>query len=96
MAGPISGIGSQQIPLSQPYQPGGSDQTREVRQDSQDAKENTIQSRNAQSAQTQEANSNDNQQDTSSRNDEKSNLNTITANAQNTEQRRGSVVNLVV
>ena len=60
MAAPLSGIGQQQVPLSQPFQPGGSDQTREVRQQDQKPRETEIQARGAASAQTQETNNADN------------------------------------
>ena len=53
MAAPLSGIGGQQIPLSQPFQPGGSDQTREIRQESQEPREAELQAREAAPAQSQ-------------------------------------------
>ncbi len=57
MAAPLSGIGQQNVPVSQPFQPGGSDQTREVRQRNQEPREDEVQAREAASAQTQEASS---------------------------------------
>ena len=59
MAAPLSGIGQQQTQIPQTFQPGGSDQTREIRQTEQDPRENELQTRSAASAQTQEANQNE-------------------------------------
>ncbi len=56
MAAPLSGVGQQQIPLSQPFQPGGSDQSREIRQQNQVPREDEVQARGEPSAQTQNAN----------------------------------------
>ncbi len=56
MAAPLSGVGQQQIPLSQPFQPGGSDQTREIRQRGQEPRENELQARGTAASQTQQAN----------------------------------------
>lgn len=56
MAAPLSGLGQQNIPLAQPFQPGGSDQTRAVRQAEQDPREEEVQAREAAAAQSQESN----------------------------------------
>ncbi|PCK00308.1 MAG: hypothetical protein COA45_00555 [Zetaproteobacteria bacterium] len=54
MAAPLSGIGKHAAPpISQAFQPGGSDQTREVRQANQEARENEIQAIEAPLAQSQ-------------------------------------------
>ena len=56
MAAPLSGIGQHAAPpISQPFQPGGTDQTREVRQTNQDARENELQDAKAPLAQSQNA-----------------------------------------
>ena len=54
MAAPLSGIGQHAAPpISQPFQPGGSDQTREIRQANQEARENELQVADAPLAQSQ-------------------------------------------
>ncbi len=60
MAAPLSSIAQQQIPLSQPFQPGGSDQTREIRQRGQEPRETELQARGAAPSQSQHTNSTDN------------------------------------
>lgn len=94
MAAPLSGIGQQQVPLSQPFQPGGSDQSREVRQNNnQQPRENEIQSRGSAASQTQEANV-DNQNVF-----QKNGGNVISASSSDggtNEQGRGSVVDITV
>ncbi len=60
MAAPLSGVGQQQVPLAQPFQPGGSDQTREVRRQEQEPRDNELQVRGAAASQTQETNEQDN------------------------------------
>ncbi len=57
MAAPLSGVGQQQqVPLSQTFQPGGSDQTREIRQRGQEPRENELQARGTAAAQSQHTN----------------------------------------
>ncbi|MBI1301007.1 MAG: hypothetical protein GC137_05020 [Alphaproteobacteria bacterium] len=56
MAAPLSGLGQQNIPLAQPFQPGGTDQTRAVRQPDQEPREEEVQAREAAAARSQEAN----------------------------------------
>ncbi|PCJ00248.1 MAG: hypothetical protein COB14_04645 [Alphaproteobacteria bacterium] len=54
MAAPLSGIGQHAAPpISQPFQPGGNDQTREIRQANQEARENELQATDAPLAQSQ-------------------------------------------
>ena len=93
MAAPLSGIGQQQqIPLSQPFQPGGSDQTREVRQRNQEPNESDIQSRSAASAQTQKASTDD----SASFEDALSSTLSTSSNEQSSAQGRGTVVDITV
>lgn len=56
MAAPLSGLGQQAVPLAQPFQPGGSDQTRAVRQPEQEPNEADVQPLEAAAAQTQDTN----------------------------------------
>lgn len=54
MAAPLSGAGQQQqLPVTQALQPISSDQSREVRQQEQEPRENEVQIREAPSAQAQ-------------------------------------------
>ncbi len=90
MAGSLSGVGQQQVPLSQPYQPGGSDQNRAIRQQEQEPRKEDIQVRGAPAAEAQKS-----EKTTESRksiSDSASNGNSMDASS----QRRGSVVNLLV
>ena len=96
MAGPLVGLGQQQVPLSQPYQPGGTDDNaRNVRdRQEQNPQENKVQeSRNAQPAQGNKVEQTNKQRPapppvkSASSND----------NGQDdTAPRRGSVVNITV
>jgi len=93
MAAPLSGIGQQQqVPLSQPFQPGGTDQTREIRQRNQEPRDGELQVREAPAARSQETD-----QTQSSFQD---NLNDISVSSNNSEagsaQGRGSVVDITV
>lgn len=92
MAAPLSGVGQQQLPLSQPFQPGGSDQTREIRQQNQNPREDELQVREAPSAQSQEVS-----EDTNFQRDAFEDLITAQSsnNGENT-QGRGSVVDIVI
>ncbi len=83
MAAPLSGVGQQQIPLSQPFQPGGSDQTRDVRQQNQVPREDEVQARGEAPAQTQDTNT------------QKGNENFAKSDSSN-NQGRGSLVDIVV
>ncbi len=92
MAAPLSGIGQQQVPLSQPFQPGGNDQTREVRQRDQEPREFEVQSRGAATAQSQDTN-------TKTESFQKSDSSVLVGSNSNAEKdngQRGSVVNIVV
>lgn len=61
MSGPLTGIGQQQIPLSQPYQPGGNEQNKVARQQEQQPERGEIQVRGAPAGNAQESESgNDN------------------------------------
>ncbi len=91
MAAPLSGVGQQQqVPLSQTFQPGGSDQTREIRQRNQEPRENEVQARSAASAQSQSTS-----HDTT-KSDFQKNLNAINTSEQSSSSGRGSVVDIVV
>lgn len=62
MAAPLSAIGQQASPpISQAFQPGGSDQTREVRQANQEARENELQIADAPLSQSQNSASRNNE-----------------------------------
>ncbi len=88
MAAPLSGIGSQQIPLSQPFQPGGSDHSREVRNQNQVPRENELQAKDAATAKSQNSN-------TSRKEEHFANLNDK-PQQQNQVRDRGSVVDIIV
>ena len=62
MAAPLSGVGQQPLPISQPFQPGGTDETREIRQQDQEAREDEIQAREASAAQSQDSARSSNQE----------------------------------
>ncbi len=94
MAAPLSGIGQQQVPLAQPFQPGGSDQTRDVRQADQQPREDELQVRQAPSAQSQQTNDTDND-DVTAREENNFAL-ASNNNAVDSDQGRGSVVDIVV
>ena len=94
MAAPLSGIGQQQVPLAQPFQPGGSDQTRDVRQADQQPREDELQVRQAPSAQSQETNDTDNN-DVTAREENRFAL-ASNNNSVDSDQGRGSVVDIVV
>ncbi|MGH1376502.1 MAG: hypothetical protein ACRBCK_09155 [Alphaproteobacteria bacterium] len=93
MAAPLSGIGQQQIPLAQPFQPGGTDQTRNVRQAEQEPREDELQVREAPSAQSQETNTT--QDDVTAREEDNFAL-ASNNNTANGAQGRGSVVDIVI
>lgn len=99
MAGPLSGIGSQQIPLSQPFQPGGTDNARAVRQEAEkEPQNNEIQkTRTTQAAQAREADTdNDNHKSRSNDALAKSLSSASNSNDPSSAPPRGSVVNLTV
>ncbi len=93
MAAPLSGVGQQQqVPLSQPYQPGGSDQTREIRQQSQAPRDNELQARGAAPSKSQNTN-------TTEKNSFQQNVESANHNGSNelsNSQGRGSVIDIVV
>lgn len=63
MAAPLSAIGQHAAPpISQPFQPGGSDQTREVRQANQETRENELQAVDAKLSQSQNSSSRNSEQ----------------------------------
>lgn len=91
MSAPLSGIAQQQVPLTQPFQSGGADQSREVRQREQAPQENQIQAREAPAAEAQKSDVADNTF--------KENLNDISASAQDSSENtrdRGTVVDVTV
>ena len=63
MAAPLSGIGQQNVPISQPFQPTNTDETREVRQQEQDPREEELQAREAAASQSQNLNQPQNGED---------------------------------
>ena len=95
MAAPLSGIGQQQVPLAQPFQPGGTDQTRNVRQAEQQPREDELQVRQAPSAQTQDTNASDNS-DVSAREEQSFAVAGNNNESIDTDQPRGSLVDVVV
>lgn len=60
MSGPLAGIGQQQIPLSQPFQPGGNDQSKVVRSQEQSPEREEIQVRGSALGNTNETETNTN------------------------------------
>ncbi len=91
MAAPLSGVG-QQIPLSQPFQPGGSDQTREIRQRNQEPRENELQARQAAPSQSQHTNG----AEKSSFQQNVENARSSSNHEQSNAQGRGTVVDITV
>ncbi len=92
MAAPLSGVGQQQVPLSQPFQPGGTDQTREVRQQNQNPREEELQVREAPAAQSQEVSEDTNFQ----RDAFQEALGAQSSSNPDNSQGRGSVVDIVI
>ena len=90
MAGSLSGIGQQQIPLSQPFQPGGTEQNRAVREQDQQQRGNDVQVRGAPAARSE--NTETSKENRSFSSDSASNQNSSDA----VSQRRGSLVNVLV
>ncbi len=93
MAAPLSGIGQQQVPLSQPFQPGGSDQTREIRQREQEPRETELQTRGAATAQAQQLNTEDKGLFAK---DLENSLSAKTNTQEGSKSERGSVVDITV
>lgn len=94
MAGPLAGIGQQQVPLAQPFQPGGSDASRVARQQQEERtpQNNEIQkTRSSQAAQTRETDS-----ENSNRNSQPSVLSASNSNEPTSAPARGSLVNITV
>lgn len=96
MAGPLAGIGQQSVPLSQTFQPGGTEESRAVKQQQQEREpqNNEIQkTRSSQPAQTREVDSeNANRSSDSS----KQQLTASNSNDPGFAPTRGSVVNITV
>ena len=91
MSGPLAGIGQQQIPLSQPYQPGGSDQSKVARQEEQKPERGEVQVRGASLGNTQESNTNSQKQHVA-----QDDQNILSASNDSGDKPRGSLVNIVV
>lgn len=93
MAAPLSGAGQQQqLPVTQALQPISSDQSREVRQQEQEPRENEVQIREAPSAQAQKTERSD---DATFALDVKSNDSSRTESAESHGD-RGSAVDIKV
>jgi hypothetical protein len=93
MAGPLSGVGQSQVPLSTPFQPGGANAGQVRAREEQQDRQNQVQPEGASANQAQQTNAeNDNvlrpRQDNvqSSRSEDTSSA----------DQRRGSLVNIQV
>lgn len=93
MAAPLSGAGQQQqIPLTQALQPVNNDQSRITRQEDQQARDNQIQARGAQTAPSQESNRNETQQLQT----ENLNLANNQAEQSSPTQDRGSLIDITI
>ena len=91
MAGPISGLTSQNIPLSSPFQPGQN--TGQVRtQENQQPQENRVQPQSAAAASAQDSQNAKRDED---RREDRENLNKAAIDLRG-EQRRGSLVDISV
>jgi len=91
MAGPLSGIGQQQVPLAQPFQPGGGDQNKVVRQQEQSPERGEIQVKSAALGNSQESDT-DTQKSLTAQNE-----NSFSATQSDSgDKPRGSLVNIVV
>lgn len=95
MAGSLSGIGQQQVPLSQPFQPGGSESARVQRQqEEREPKNNEVQkSKTSVAAQPRETDSDTN---TRFKDDVLSKSLASASNGNDPSAPRGSIVNLTV
>lgn len=96
MAGSISGIGQQQVPLSQPYQPGGTESARVQKQlEEREPRNNEVQkSRTSVAAQSRESDT-----DTNARSNGDALSRSLASASNGNEQSappRGSVVNFTV
>lgn len=92
MAGSLAGIGQQQVPLSQPFQPGAADPARTIRQPDQQQKDKEVQVRSAPAARSQES-------ETTTRDNrlEQSGQSVgLASNSNDSSTRRGSLVNITV
>lgn len=87
MAGSLSGVGQPQVPLSQPFQPGGSEQTRQVKE--QESQDNKIQVRGTENARKSEDSQNVRQAS-------KSLSASVSNNDSGESQKRGSLVDITV
>ena len=93
MTGPITGFNQQQIPLSQNYQQGSNEQSNTVRQEQeQQPQESVLSVRGGALSQTQNTNETS-QQDTETSVFQQSQSSSVDNGG---EQRRGSLVNIVV
>lgn len=92
MAGPLAGIGQQQVPLSTPFQPGGANNgTQQVRQGGDQAppqQSNQVRAQGAPTNQTQQSNADSNNQRFAA--------SEISATDDSADQRRGSLVDIQV
>ncbi len=94
MTGPITGFNQQQIPLSQNYQQGSNEQSNTVRQEQeQQPQESVLSVRGGALSQSQDTNETS-QQDTETNVFQQSQ--SLSSNDTGGEQRRGSVVDIVV
>ena len=92
MAGPLAGVGQQQIPLSTPFQPGGANNGAQVRQGCEQApapqQTNEIGPQGAPTNQTQQSNADSNNQRFAA--------SEISAADESGDQRRGSLIDIQV
>jgi hypothetical protein len=92
MAGPLSGLGSQQVPLSSPFQPGQN--TGQVRASpEQRPQENRVQPQQASAAQSQSTGAENRER---ARTDDATSFKTASTQGGTSEQRRGSVIDITV
>ncbi len=90
MAGPLTGAGQQQVSFSNPFQPGGSDQTRALKQQEQQQRSSETQVRGTPTAKSEETKT------AQGKKDFETNTFSSVNNDNGSAQRRGSIVNLVV
>lgn len=92
MAGPLAGIGQQQVPLSTPFQPGGANNgAQQVRQGGDQTppqQTNQVRAQGAPTNQTQQSNADSNNQRFAA--------SEISASDDSGDQRRGSLVDIQV
>jgi len=96
MAAPLSGVGQQQVPISQPV-PNTADQSRQIRQVEQQPREQELQVRGAAAAQAQNASNAEEEITAFQRRQEDIQQNASQSdNDTQPAPRRGSVIDLVV